>query len=714
MSKVVVVTAGEDPSPEDKLMADKVKRALDRFDTIKEFSSEDRKSRLSDLKFRGGDQWPDDIIQERVNDSRPALVINRLPQFIRLVTNEMRQNRPAMTVSPVDGDGTVDVAKVLQGMFRHIEYDSNAEYAYDTAADAQCTSGLGFFRVVTQFEDPKSFDQIIKIKRIRNAFSVYTDPAAQEPDYSDAKYMFITEDMKKDEYKAAYPESKLARATSWEGDGDPVPGWITKEGCRVAEYFCIETAKTKIWLMDDRSVYEDKELEKDKDGKPKAPQGRTIMGSRDTELPTVKWMKMNCNEVLEETEWLGKWIPIIPVMGDELEIDGKISYEGIVRYARDPQRMYNYWASAETETIALAPRSPWLGVEGQFEGHEDKWRVANRKNLAYLEYRNVSINGVAAPPPQRNVQEPPIRAITQARELASEDMKATTGTYDPALGKAGNETSGRAILERKVQHTTSNYHYSDNMGRSIRHVARIVLDLIPKVYDSERVVRIVNPDDTTDLVTINSEHTGKDGVKRIYDIRKGKYDVVVSAGPSYATKRQEAVNTMLDLVTADPQILGAIGDLLVGNMDWEGAPEIAARLKKLLPPALQDNSNISPAAQQQINSMQKMIKQLTTALNATTLKLETKVMDVQSKERIALNKNLTDLIMTNEQMFHDKSTTGFQTMVQHIDNQLDRVGEGQNPDAAARAGTAQLDPQLAGASNPPGQDGTQPLPQQPQ
>lgn len=687
---------------------------LENFEMSKEASTDDRQARVGDLKFRAGDQWPDNILADRANDTRPALTINQLPHFIRLVTNDMRQNRAAVTISPTGDGAEEETARVIQGMVRHIEYDSNADFAYDTAADAQCTHGLGYFRVVTQYENPMSFDQIVKIKRIRNAFSVYPDPSSQEPDMSDAKWMFIVEDMVRSVYETAYPKSKLALSGIWDGIGDQIPGWINKGSCRVAEYFYIVTEKEKIWLLNDKSVVMDKELTKDKKGRAIAPIGKTLMGSRDTLVPKVKWCKTNGLEKLEETEWLGKWIPIIPVMGDELDVDGKITYEGIVRHAKDPQRMYNYWASAETETIALAPKAPFIGVEGQFSGQEIKWREANRRNFAYLEYKPITMGGQPAPPPQRNMQEPPVRAITQARELAGHDMQNTTGTFDPALGKGGNETSGRAILARQTKHGITNFHYSDNMARSIRHLGRIITDLIPKIYDNERVIRIIDPDGTSKTVTINAPFKDAQGIERMYDVRKGKYDVIVSAGPSYSTKRQETVATMMQLAMAAPEIVTYAGDLLVKNMDWAGANEIAERLKKMLPPALQDGSDISPAAQQQIEKMRNMIQQLVVALNKTSAKLETKVLDVESKERIALNKNLTDITIVAEQMHADANRVKFETMADHINQQLDRIGENQDPEVAARSGSEQLSPTVAAANAATQQDNTQALPNGPQ
>lgn len=715
---VVTVIDGDKktPSPKDSDVETLLEKAQMQFSTAKEASADDRAERLTDLKFRSGDQWPDAIKQDRDNDSRPALTINQLPHFIRLVTNDMRQNRASITVSATDEDATEATALVLQGLIRHIEYDSNADYAYNTAGDAQATHGLGFLRVVTQYEDPLSFDQVIKIKRIKNSFSVYYDPSVQEPDFSDSKFFFITKDMKKDEYKAEYPDSKLGKTEEWSDIGDPTMTWVHADTCRIAEWFYLENKKQKIWLLDDKSVVMDEDLQRDTKNKDLrlAPEGRTLVGSRDTLIPTVKWKLINGIEVLEETDWMGKYIPIVPVIGDEIDVDGQTTYEGIVRHARDSQRMYNYWASAETEIIALAPKAPWIGVEGQFAGMEDKWRVANKKNFAYLEYKLVQLDGKPAPPPARNIEEPPVRAITQARELAGQDMQSTTGTFDPALGKEGNETSGRAILARQSKHGMTNFHYGDNMAIAIRYLARIIIDLVPKIYDSERLIRIVHPDGTSEQVQVNKTFKDAEGVERIYDLKTGKYDTVVSSGPSYNTKRQETVATMMALAAAWPQIVEIAGDLMVKNMDWAGANEIAARLKKMLPPALQDGSDISPTAARQITQLRGAVQQLTGMLQKVTQKMEGKIIDTQSKERIALNKNLTDLVMAAEQYDHEKSTVAFTTLVEHINQQLDNVGEGQNPGAAAQASVKAALPQPAQPAQGNGGDGQSSLPQSPQ
>jgi hypothetical protein len=390
---------------------DILKTAKSRFQLAVEAESEIRPLALDDLKFSAGEQWPEDVKQSRELDRRPCLTINRLPQSIHQLTNDQRQNRPSIKVSPIDDKADIDTAKIYQGIIRHIEYSSDADTAYDKAFESAVRGGFGYFRIVTEYCDPMSFNQDIKIKQIRNPFTVYLDPNYQKPDGSDANWGFIVEDIPHDEYKAQYPKSKLASMEDWQSVGDQQAYWASSTTYRIAEYFYKEVTETKLLLLSDKSVITEKEM-KDELASGMWPEGLTVVAERMSMLPSIKWCKLNGVEVLEKTDWLGRWIPIIPVLGEELDIDGKRILSGITRHAKDPQRMYNYWASAETETIALAPRAPFIGVEGQFEGHEAEWRTANVRNHAFLQYKPKSLGGVLAPPPQRNAYEPPVQAIT--------------------------------------------------------------------------------------------------------------------------------------------------------------------------------------------------------------------------------------------------------------------------------------------------------------
>jgi hypothetical protein len=351
---------------------------------------------------------------------------------------------------------------------------------------------------------------------------------------------------------------------------------------------------------------------------------------------------MNAVEVLEMTDWMGTYIPVIPVYGTEYDIDGTRFLEGVVRNAKDPARAYNYWTSAQTEAIALAPRAPYIAAEGQIEGYEDDWANANNKNLSTLIYKPTSIAGIPVAPPQRNAVEPAVQAITQARMMATDDIKATTGIYDASLGAASNETSGVAIQRRNNQALTSNFHFVDNLTRSQRHTGRILVDLIPKIYDTPRIARVVTDENEQKIVRVNDPTFVENGKATLYALDAGKYDVTIDTGPSYQTKREEAVASMLEMTRSVPQIGAVAADLMVKNMDWPGAQEVAERIKKTLPPNLVDDPKnkqpLPPDVQAKMDQMSQMVSNLSEELHKAMDEKEKKVLEIESNERIAFKK----------------------------------------------------------------------------
>ena len=603
------------------------------FKLVEEAEFRIRQLALEDQEFAAGSQWPQDILQQRTLDSRPCLTINKIPGSIRQITNDQRQNRPSSKIYPVDDNADVETAKVIQGLVRHIEYDSNADVAYDTAFENAVTGGFGYWRLITQYSSPLSFEQDIKIKRIRNPFNVYLDPHSKEPDGSDASWGFIFDDISKEDFKREFPNAELSKMPDWKSIGDSNRDWINEKSCRVGEYYYKEYKDDKIVRAPDGLVYKLSELPPEI--KELAELEKWPM--RDTQVCQIKWFKFNGIEILERADIPGEWIPIIPVIGDERIIDGERILEGVVRHAKDPQRMYNYWASTETEAIALSPRTPYLVADGQIPPeYEQQWKEANTKNHAYLPYTPViTDNGLVVPPPQRSAIDTPTQSITNARMLAADDLKSTTGIYDAALGARSNETSGKAIQNRAHQAQTSNFHYIDNLTRAIRHSSRIIVSWIPVVYDSARAIRILGDNDEQEVVRIHEmfNHNGKDVH---YDFI-GKYDVVVETGPTFATKRQEAVAAMLDVSSAYPQIWQFAGDIMAKNMDWPGASDLAERFKKMLPPGIAEDKKkqpIPPEAQAMLQQLDQQNQALTQQLNEFTEQIKTKQIEIESKERI--------------------------------------------------------------------------------
>ncbi len=622
----------------------------DRFKMVEEIESEWRKNFVEDLKFYSGDQWPGQVKADRETEGRPCLTVNRIPQFVRQITNDQRQNRPSIKVFPVGGGSDKDTAKIIQGLIKHIEYDSNAEMVYDTAFEGAAKGGRSFYRLITEYRNAMTFKQKITMKRFRNPLVVYFDPNSCEADGSDAVFCIISDKIKKDTFRKMYPGSKLASENDWKSAyGGATGGWLENDIVRVAEYYDKVFIKKEILQLSDGTaclayrkggdgsqiLVDEKNTNLGFEDEAKTRPIR-VLGRRTTLVPEIRWYKVTYDEILERRIIPGIYIPVIPVLGDEVDIDGEIKYEGVITHAKDSQRMLNFWVSAQTELIALAPKAPFIAAEGQIEGYEDVWGSANRKNHAVLPYNMVELNGAAAPPPQRQTFEPPVAAITAAKEQSADDMKATTGVYDAALGSGPGETSGIAIQRRNTQSQTSNFHFMDNFSRALRHGGRIILGWIPYVYDTADIEHIIREDGQHEMVKIN-QFFNEGQVKKIHDLTKGEYGIIIDSGPSYATQRQETAANMMQLAAKAPQLMNVAPDLIVKAMDFQGAEEIAERLRKTVPAQLLDDKNAPPIpaqAQATLNAQDAQIKLLTAELNKVTDTLKMKRFEIASREKI--------------------------------------------------------------------------------
>ena len=624
--------------------------ARDRMQMALSAYSDSREDELDDLRFMAGSpdnqwQWPQDVlatrgsVQGQTVNARPCLTINKLPQHVRQVTNDQRQNRPAGKVIPVDDQADIEVAEIFDGIVRHIEYMSDADVAYDTACDNQVTYGEGYVRILTEYCDEDSFDQDIRIGRIRNSFSVYMDPTIQDPCGADAEWCFITETLPKETYERMFPDAEPISSIMARGVGDSaLAQWLNKESVRIAEYFYKEHSKATLNLYaGNQTAFA---------GSPEAKEfemlGLQPIRKREVDVVRIKWVKTNGYEILEEAEWPGKHIPVVRVIGNEFEVEGRIYISGLVRNSKDAQRMYNYWVSQEAEMLALAPKAPFIGYGGQFEGYETQWKTANTTNWPYLEVNPDVTDGQGAilPLPQRAA--PPLAqtGLIQAKLGASDDIKATTGQYDSSLGATSNERSGRAILARERQGDTGTYHYVDNLARAVRYVTRQLVDLIPKIYDTQRIARIVGIDGEVSTVRIDPNQPqavrklmdeAGTVIEKIYNPSVGKYDVAVTTGPSYMTKRQEAMDAMGQILQANPNLWQVAGDLFVKNMDWPGAQEIAQRLQKMIDPklladeedpALQAANQQMEVMAQEMQMMQQMLQQVQQSMEAREVQIK--------------------------------------------------------------------------------------------
>jgi hypothetical protein len=504
-------------------------QALSRFKLVANAEDTQRKLELDDLKFFDGDQWPQDVLQQRAGlattagapaPARPCLTINKVKQPVRQVTNAQRQARLAIQVNPKSGGASQRTAEVLQGLIRHIEVESNAIAARSWAYHHAVTMGRGYYRILKQYSNDGDFDLDLVIKRIRDQFSVYLDPFAEEPDASDMEWAFVTTRIPLSRYKLQYPKSKLARMQSEEAFtalGDQAPGWMGGEGAsrfvRVAEHWYVEHEKrTRILTANNHEGWLD-------DYEAAPPEIKQQMGAivaqREVDERKVRFCKITALEVLEREEWEGRYIPIIQVIGDESYVNGKRGFKGIVRDGKDPNRAYNFMRSSEVEAVGLAPKAPWVIAFGQLEGFEKIWATANTYPHSYLPYHGKMEGSHLLPPPQRNMGEPAIQAIAQSVREADADIKATTGIGDPSLGLyAPSDRSGKAIetLKRQAEHGTS--HYLENLASiSMTYEGKVLLDLIPKVYDRPgRITRILSEDDEESMVALNQGYVpGPDG-----------------------------------------------------------------------------------------------------------------------------------------------------------------------------------------------------------
>lgn len=577
-----------------------------RFKLAVEADEENRIQALDDVKFAWNDnnyQWPAAILRLRQN--RPCLTENRLPQFIRQVVNTQRANRPSIDISPASGDASVQVAEVIEGMIRHIEQYSKADLAYDSAFESAVSAGVGYFRVNTDYCDDNSFDQEIVVKAIDNQFSVYDDPHYTQPDGSDRRFCFVTEMVDRDEFKEKYG-IEPATVNNQGIDTDEWNQWYDEDDVRVAEYWrVIETRKTIADPMDPKQ-------------------------KREVVTRVVEQYLMTGSEIIQPSKWQGIYIPIIPVFGEVKNIEGEKKRKSLIRDAKDMQRINNYWLSTETESVALQPKTPFIGALGAFKSDTAKWETAHAQNHPYIEYDPVP----GEQPPQR--QQPPQfpAAVRETRMGAIESMKSIMGLYDASMGAKTNETSGIAIQQRQEQGDASTYHFIDNMSRALRYAGWVIIDLLPKIYTGPRVVRIIQPDDQADMVAINQifidPRTGQQGM---LPLNVGKYDVVVKAGPSFQTQRQEAARAITEMVRAFPPILQQAGDLLVKNLDFPDADKVAERLKPPDPQGpnpqqmqqqMQQMQQGMQQMQQQIEQGKQVVTQLQQVINSQQLDLQRK------------------------------------------------------------------------------------------
>lgn len=626
-----------------------VEEAKKRWERCVSWESEFRKRAEDDIKFGNGDadnlwQWPDDIKASRNTDKQPCLTVNKVRQHCLLIVNDAKQNKPGVSIRPVGNGATVEAAKVYMGIVRHIEYISRAENIYDWATNCQVYGGVGYWRIVTDYVDDDSFDQEIYIRRIRDWRSVYIDPDAIEPDASDSSFGFVYSDIPKDIFDTKYPlwKDKVGAAVLKASDT-----WLSKDHVRVAEYFRRTQNRDQLIAYPDpendgalltmRLSKMREDLGADEtDLILKDPQTR----KRDILVDDIEWFKIAGNEIIESKEWPGKYIPIVRIVGEETVIDGKMDRKGHVRALKDPQRIYNYWTSSAVENVALQSKSPYVAAAQAIAGYDEYWKNANQKNYSYLPYNAFDEDGNQIPAPAR--QAPPVMsaAYTTGMQISQQEMMMASGQWQAQQGQNENAKSGVAINARQRQGDKATYHFIDGLAIGIRYTGMILIDLIPKIYDTQRIVRILAEDGVEKEVEVDpkaqqayleEQAETNDGIKAIFNPNIGRYAVHADIGPAYSTKRQEAWDAFREITSQNQQLTALIGDLMFRNADFPGADEIAERLKRLVPPQATGDAP-PPEIQQMLDQSQAQMEHLKGIIETLTEELAKQQHKIDGKE----------------------------------------------------------------------------------
>lgn len=603
-------------------------------------------------------QWPDALLTTRELDQKPVLTVNKTRIHCLQIINDAKQNKPGIVVHPTTNEATYEAAQVFEDVVRHIEYESKAQQAYDKASENQVFGGLGFCKVYTEYASPNGFDQVIRIAGVRDPTTIYMDPDAKEPDKSDSEYAFEFDDMSVEKFKRSYPGHEDALNATPLESGTGYDTWLDRDHVRVANYWRRNHERVHLVSVLDPNTGERRSARK-RDISPDLL--RIIKADpawdyreRDADNVTVECIKIAGHTVIERSTWAGKWIPIVPCFGEEVMVEGQLDLKGHVRYLKDAQRMYNYNTSASVEFGALQTKIPYLGPAEAFEGYEEYYESANLQNLGFLPYKHIDDRGNPIPAPERVQPPAAATAYLEGMKIAQEEMMMASGQYQAQMGENENAKSGKAIAERQRQGDNATYGFIDNHAIMVRQIGRIVVDLIPKIYDTTRIMRIRGDDGILKNIVIDPQ--AQQAVQKretqaaheallIFNPNIGEYGVEVDIGPSYATRRQEAWNAIVQVLTQSPNLVPIIGDLLFQSADFPGADEIAQRLRRMAPPrALSDAPSAQDEQMQaQIQQLDGMVQQLNQKLADKSADENIRAFEASVKAFEAMSKRITAL-----------------------------------------------------------------------
>lgn len=615
-----------------------VEEARERFDRTSEFEGSWRPKFINDLKFAHADsdngyQWPNAIRRARDVDTRPCLTMNIVRQHNLQIVNEAKRNKSEPKVIPLGNGATAESAEVVRALIRHIGHQSNAQAARTTAREFQVAGGIGWWRIVTDYEGPDSFDQEIFVRPVQDPLSIYMDPDCQQKDCSDGKFAFVFDVVTKVEFEKAYPEISMPGPTPL-GLGSMDSDWIAEDHIRVCEYFRKVPKADKLV-----SFLHGGQRRQIRHSKLPSNLRKKILDDPQTRIRSVfddevEWYLIAGQTVVDQTIWPGRWIPLIRCIGEETMIDGILDRKGHTRAMKDAQRMYNYNASAEVEFVALQGKTPWVAPAKAIEGYETYWNTANNQNHSVLPYNDVDDENPERQiaPPQRTQPPTSAPAFQMGMETAFNQMMMTSGQWQNQMGMGGNERTGRAIAERQEQSDTSVFHFQDNFEDSLRYEAKQLIDLFPKVYDTKRVKKILADDGVSMEVVIDpgsrqaylaEQGHQNDIIRRVFNPTLGLYDIAPTFGPAYGSRRKETSDALTLILTQAPGLTGIIGDLLLRSLDFEEAQEAALRLKRMVPPMA-----LGQGPSQSEQQLQAQVQHLTGLLS--------KVLQDHAKDRLKL------------------------------------------------------------------------------
>lgn len=570
-----------------------------------------------------GAQWSHRDKVQREEAGKPTLEINLVRSYVRQQINTMRQNRPQAKVVPVNDGADADMAKILGGLIKDVEEASNFEDALDTAAENAVYGGIGFYRIVTDYVDEQSFNQEPRFEPIVNPQAVYIDPLSKALDGSDMTEALIVEWVHKDTIEQQYGKDSLSDFEDLSAD------WYnsTDNTLCVAEYFHKEQIKDKLLLLQDGSTQYLSDLIKQ--------YGREhidalTVNSRDTTKTVVKWAKLTGDMVLEQGEFPGKHIPIFPVYGEVTWVENRRYVFSLVHFAKDAQRLFNYWKSTEAHILQKNQDEMTIVDDRGIAGFEE-WN--NPAAAQYLRFRATDENSQPISAPFKlGAANPPVgilNAATSAQQLIPDILNM----HAPQMGAEVNGQSGRAIGLLQRQADTAQFHFQDNINKTIRHSARVLLGLFPILYDTEMVRRIVGADGQTELVKLNAPPQTPDEATKAIDgvlnnMSAGRFDVRMDTGPSFNTQREESFNLMMQLVQTNPALFNVVADLMIRNSPLINANEIAERVKMLVPPQALGQDKIDPEqAKAQIQQLDQVVQKQQADLQALQQELADKNAD---------------------------------------------------------------------------------------